>query len=62
MLACLKCKQFGHLTYQCMNMIGNKDGPMKLLPPVVDGGLEEGESKEFNEKAADLMQKLKKAI
>ena len=56
MLACQKCKQFGHLTYQCMNMIGNKEGNMKLLPPVADvGPQDEEENKEFNEKATELM-------
>ena len=46
-----------------MNMIGNKEGVVKLLPPVADGGLQdEEESKEFTEKAAELMQKLKKVI
>ena len=56
MLACQNCKQFGHLTYQCMNMIGNKEGTMQLLPPVADVGQQDEEgNKEFNEKAAELM-------
>ena len=69
LLACLKCKQFGHLSYQCMNMFtregqrGNES--RQLLTTSTDLVLnaeEEAKERMMTEKATELMQKLRKAI
>ena len=62
LLACHKCKQFGHLSYQCMNMFSKEgtrgQGNHQLLTAATDpvpDTEEEIKERMLTEKATELM-------
>ena len=63
LLACQKCKQFGHLSFQCLNMFtkdGRKDldlsrGLLTSATEPIKSSEEEAKERMLTEKATELM-------